>query len=719
MKSVFLALCLTGALLGQTSAPDALARAFDSATLRTVAGSTSGEIPLVLDPAVGGQDYIVLDYTDQSLSFSLIRPDGFEVTTANAASLGFEFTTLMNPAGSNSITSIGTAQLWIQLPTTTPPGAYKVRINAAAAISPSLVFAALHSSSSVRVATLANPGRIRAGDTLKIATAVFDGTVPLQGATIQATIFTDVLAPLVTLSGFTLTSQTTLPDSRVKYTLRATATNGGSAATAVRALAAGDAPAGFVFESGALFFGDLAAGGSIQSEPTLVLVGPAGGVPSLLGLTWRVVQTLAPVTLSLSDSGAADTAPGDGTYTASFTPTIAGEYSVGVRVTGVSGSGLQFSRASTTSFIVTNHGQVGAITDQLIDDNGNGKADRLALTAQVNVQVPGSYTLKGQLVAANGNVIDALTSANLGAGNQPVTISFPASELSSLSLDGPFSRRNVMLVFNEPGNSLIADSRDDAGPSSAVTLANLDLGTAYFAPPYAAAGVTTGLPGVFDVLRIQVGAVSTGGDCNWTGVLSTSSGEELDTASGTGTLPSGLSSLQLDFSGILIAQAGQNGPYRLKALELVCPASSAIADNVFDTPAFNVAQFRFVAPGISLSVQNAAVVRGFATTTPVTVAGLGEYTGAVSLSFAGAPAGLSITAQDLLSAVPGTNTLNISTTNAVNLGTYPITITGTSGVYSASAVLSVNVVAPDFAIGVTPAAQALAPGGRGSANARE
>lgn len=528
-------LCLSAAY-GQTAPYDANALAVDVTSLRTTPGSATGELSFVVDSAPGRQETIVVDYADPALGFALVRPDGVEVTSATAEALGFTFANMDQPTGLGAIHSGTSAyHLWIQFPIASQPGNYRIRVNAAVATTQTVVVGTYYSSSAVRVAALTTSPRLRLGQSTVLLAGVFADQVPLPGATVKAKIYPDVPAPQIALSNFTLFSQTTLPDSSVRYVFRAMATNSGPAANVVRAAVASTGTQGFLLESAGFVVGDLPANGSTLTEPTLVIIGPASPVPNPSSFVWSIIQALPAIDVDLLDSGSADVAPGDGTYSANFTPTVAGVYTIRVKITG-SSTGQPFSRTATTTINVSNHAQLGVVTDQLIDDNGNGKADRLAVTALVSVQVAGEYTLKGQLRVADGRVVEALSKATLAAGNQTLTMSFPAQDLLALGIDGSYSKRDILLLYNEPDQSQqIVDTRDDAGPTVTIVQGNLDRGPAYFMAPYTATGITTGAPGFFDLLRVEVGAVSTGGECEWTGILTTVSGTEIDVAYGSGT----------------------------------------------------------------------------------------------------------------------------------------------------------------------------------------
>ena len=91
----------------------------------------------------------------------------------------------------------------------------------------------------------------------------------------------------------------------------------------------------------------------------------------------------------------------------------------------------------------------------------------------------------------------------------------------------------------------------------------------------------------------------------------------------------------------------------------------------------------------------------------------GGYTGTVSFSVSGLPAGATGTFTPGSVTTSGSSTLAISTTTAVAAGTYPLTISGTDGTLTHTASVSLVVTAPivgDFAISTTPASQTVQAG---------
>jgi uncharacterized membrane protein len=114
---------------------------------------------------------------------------------------------------------------------------------------------------------------------------------------------------------------------------------------------------------------------------------------------------------------------------------------------------------------------------------------------------------------------------------------------------------------------------------------------------------------------------------------------------------------------------------------------------------------------VSASPPSQTVVAGDATSYPVTTSAVGGFNGSIDLSVSGLPSGASgaFAPANVLSA--DTSSLSVTTTAATPAGSYPVTITGTSGALShtASVTLVVN-PAPDFSVSASPPSQTVVAG---------
>jgi len=117
---------------------------------------------------------------------------------------------------------------------------------------------------------------------------------------------------------------------------------------------------------------------------------------------------------------------------------------------------------------------------------------------------------------------------------------------------------------------------------------------------------------------------------------------------------------------------------------------------------------------VSASPSSATVAAGSATSYTATVTPANGFAGTVTLSVSGLPSGASGAFNPPSVAGSGSSTLKVTTTTATSPGTYPLTITGTSGslVHSTGVTLVVNPPpAPDFTLTVAPSSRSVKRGG--------
>jgi len=135
-----------------------------------------------------------------------------------------------------------------------------------------------------------------------------------------------------------------------------------------------------------------------------------------------------------------------------------------------------------------------------------------------------------------------------------------------------------------------------------------------------------------------------------------------------------------------------------------------------DIGSFKLSGCSAPAPDFSISASPAsqAVAQGSPASYTLTVAPSNGFTGNVSLSVAGLPTGAnpSFTSNPITGG-SWNSTMNVTTTASTPAGTYPLTVTGTSGnlTHSATVTLVVNAAqTPNFSISAAPSSQAVTQG---------
>jgi hypothetical protein len=116
---------------------------------------------------------------------------------------------------------------------------------------------------------------------------------------------------------------------------------------------------------------------------------------------------------------------------------------------------------------------------------------------------------------------------------------------------------------------------------------------------------------------------------------------------------------------------------------------------------------------ISATPASTTVARGTNANYTVTGTAFNGFSGSIGFSVSGQPAGVTASFSPA-SITPGTSsTLTLGISSTTSPGTYLLTITGTSGTLShtSTVILNVSGSLPDFTVSVSPASQAVLPGG--------
>ncbi|HEY5030307.1 MAG TPA: protease pro-enzyme activation domain-containing protein [Candidatus Angelobacter sp.] len=116
---------------------------------------------------------------------------------------------------------------------------------------------------------------------------------------------------------------------------------------------------------------------------------------------------------------------------------------------------------------------------------------------------------------------------------------------------------------------------------------------------------------------------------------------------------------------------------------------------------------------LAASPKSQSVVQGNSVTYSAVITALNNYTGTISFSVAGLPAGATLTPPPPAVTNFGSSTITILTNNGATtpVGIYPLTITATDGVLVHTAAVTLSVTAPaDFTMSATPASQTVTAG---------
>ena len=495
----------------------------NNSTAATIAaGDANGQIAIVADPVAAGGDLFDVIVNDPAAVVSLKLPNATVVTSANASTLGFTYTTYTNPSYMSSLYAgtfnLAGTHIAILLPPAQVPGTYTLLVNAAAAQNPVLVIASFVSSSPVRAGATTTAATYKIGDTVVITGLVFNGSSPITDATVTARIV----------------------------------------------------------DTGNL--------------------------------------TAVPPEVPLVDSGQFDAASGDGLYTGTYTASSAGKFLAVVKATGTAATGNYTRTASASFAVVQPMARFTAFTDAGVDDNANGKPDRVVVSAALNVQQAATYRVGIALQASNGNVIKTSVKSALSAGTPTVPLSFKSTDIiAKLAVDGPYTLRDAVLQVVDGVSNPLVDFVDTPGTTSAYSLSSLDPGSqARFTGQNTVTGVDSNTDGKLDILRVQAGVVvPAAGTYSWSASLFNSAGLFLTVYNKSASLTAGANTVNFDFSGSALGQACASGVFSVKSALLYGSTTSAFADHLVDTQSFSGSQFTGAACFLIAATPNAgALVAG-------------------------------------------------------------------------------------------------------------
>lgn len=162
----------------------------------------------------------------------------------------------------------------------------------------------------------------------------------------------------------------------------------------------------------------------------------------------------------------------EGIYGGLLQSTRIGRFLAVFRVSGTTPGGVAYSRTASHEFrVIAATASLVSFEDTALDDNGDGVLDAISVSAKVKVQLAGAYRFGLSFSTSSGATIKAADTFNLTAGDTVISVRFSAAALQALDSDGPFERRNAVLVFLDDPETPAVDLRSNAGLSGGYALA--------------------------------------------------------------------------------------------------------------------------------------------------------------------------------------------------------------------------------------------------------
>jgi hypothetical protein len=220
----------------------------------------------------------------------------------------------------------------------------------------------------------------------------------------------------------------------------------------------------------------------------------------------------------------------DGAWYGSVEWTSPGSIYVSIRVSGTTRSGEAFQEEAlvTNPYMIVNPvvARLVSVAATPVDVDGDGKFDRLDITAELDVILPGNY-LFGFSVKSNGREVlpkkggdrPAGKQTTLSQGRQKLTQSFPGRYVWSRMGEGTFVIGDVWVLRLDNGNAVGAPSIDIHAQTAAWTRDQWSRGNMFGEDTVSVHGIRPAPSGKFRFVEVQWDVTAPGGLCSWRGIL--------------------------------------------------------------------------------------------------------------------------------------------------------------------------------------------------------
>ena len=514
----------------------------------------------------------------------------------------------------------------------------------------------------------------------------------------------------------TPSSQTVVAGSTTSYTTSIGASDGFSG---VVTLSASGLPAGAIASfspatvtgSGSSTLTVTTNGTTPVGTSSLTITGTSGTLTHSAGVTLVVTTTPPPPNFTLT------TTPGSQTVvagsTTSYTTSI-GALNGFSGVVTLSASGLptgataSFSPATVTgsgssTLTVTTSGTTPVGTSTLTITGTSGSLTQTAGVTLVVTNAAIGIKFVGQGTAmASSEVAGVVAQSNWNNASgtmsvTPLALLNQAGASSGATVTWTTNGIWILPITDSAGNNrMMRGYLDTVGGTTTVTVA--------------------GLPSNAGGYNVYVYADGDNGSSARTGAYQ---------ISGTGITTTSLKLTDVantNFSGTFTQANNSSGNYVMFTITAtgftITATPGASTDSYPRAPlnAIQIVPLTTPTPDFSLTASPASqtVVAGSATTYTTTIGALNGFSGVVTLSASGLPAGTTASFSPATVTGSGSSTLTVTTSGTTPVGTSSLTITGTSGTLTHSAGVTLNVSAtpppPDYTLTATPSIQSVVVG---------
>ncbi len=212
----------------------------------------------------------------------------------------------------------------------------------------------------------------------------------------------------------------------------------------------------------------------------------------------------------------------DGWYRGALFPKNHGVMRIWVQASGTTASGRAFSSETLFGGVMVEPvvATFVSLSERVVDDNGNGRPDRLEVTATLDVVRPGKYEMRFDVLGANPAGVGGSGQAKLAAGRQKITASVAAKELFEQLKDGPYTITRIQL-YRPEGNSFgnFVKTTNAVLTTGTYRREQWDRGANFGEEKVVLRPLRPGHGGKYTALEAVWEATTQGGWCTWNGSL--------------------------------------------------------------------------------------------------------------------------------------------------------------------------------------------------------
>jgi hypothetical protein len=400
----------------------------------------------------------------------------------------------------------------------------------------------------------------------------------------------------------------------------------------------------------------------------------------------------------------------DGLYHGVFIPPVGGLYQITTEVRGTQESGQPFTGAGdpVSVLIFPLAARLNRLTDRAVDTDGNGRPDRLDITAHVDIIEAGDYRFDVQLQETGFPGWGKSINVTVGPGSQEMTVSFSGLELyERMKLDGPY---RVSVTFMAPLTNSQTSGVGDLRNGNKLTTApyrreDWDRGGFYGTAKITGAPVDIKGTGKFQIYRVRWDVVTPGGNCEWSGYLTPKGSNGTFGAGGKKQLAPGPATLEFDFDGYEIAKDGGQHAWNMGVSEVKCDYKPMPTTNQFsnliqlETGVIRAEDFEPLPTGFRIKPaagEAKLLAGGTQLQFLISVERIGQFKDPITLRLSGVPSTVKAWASD-----PGVHDLGRIVFYASALtpaGEYPIQVVAAGGGKEHEFTLRLVVEAPETAV---------------------